>query len=269
MRVAVVQFAAGRDKQANLERLRALVGAAADGGAQLVVCPEASMHTFGRPADPPLAAVAEPLDGPFATGLAEAAAAYDVTVVAGMFETADGDRSRAYNTVVAVGADGPVGHYRKLHLFDALGWMESERLVAGPLDESSLLVFPCGDVEVGVLTCYDVRFPELGRALVDAGATLLALPSAWVAGPLKEEQWLTLVRARAIENTCYVAAADQCAPDYAGRSLVVDPAGVPLVQLLDHEGVAVADVSADRVAQVRARMPSLTHRRFSVHSTTG
>jgi len=264
MRVAVVQFAAGRDKKANLERLESLVGDAARAGAQLVICPEASMHTFGRPTDPPLAEVAEPLDGAFVTGLAETAVAYGVTVVAGMFETADGDRSRAYNTVVAVGPEGPVGRYRKLHLFDALGWMESERLVAGPLDDSSLLTFPCAEVTVGVMTCYDLRFPELGRALADAGTTLLALPSAWVAGPLKEEQWLTLVRARAIENTCYVAAADQCAPDYAGRSVVVDPAGVPLVQLLDHEGTAVADISGERVAEVRAHMPSLTHRRFSV-----
>lgn len=269
MRVAVVQFAAGRDKQANLERLRALVADAAGKGAQLVVCPEASMHTFGRPTDPPLAEVAETLDGAFVTGLAETAAAYGVTVVAGMFETADGDRSRAYNTVVALRPHGVIGRYRKLHLFDALGWVESDRLVAGPLDQSSLLTFPCAEVTVGVMTCYDLRFPELGRALADAGTTLLALPSAWVAGPLKEEQWLTLVRARAIENTCYVAAADQCAPDYAGRSVVVDPAGVPLVQLLDEEGVAVADVSGGRVGEVRARMPSLTHRRFSVQPTGG
>ncbi len=269
MRVAVVQFAAGRDKQANLERLRALVADAAGRGAQLVVCPEASMHTFGRPTDPPLAEVAEPLDGAFATELAETAAAYGVTVVAGMFETADGDRSRAYNTVVALGSHGIIGRYRKLHLFDALGWVESDRLVAGELDDSSLLTFPCAEVTVGVMTCYDLRFPELARALADAGTTLLALPSAWVAGPLKEEQWLTLVRARAIENTCYVAAADQCAPDYAGRSVVVDPAGVPLAQLLDVEGVAVAEVSGGRVGEVRAGMPSLTHRRFSVQPTGG
>jgi predicted amidohydrolase len=109
MRVAVVQFAAGRDKRANLERLRALVADAADTGAQLVVCPEASMHTFGRPTDPPLAEVAEPLDGAFVTGLAETAVAYGVTVVAGMFETVDRDRSRAFNTVVALGPHGVIG----------------------------------------------------------------------------------------------------------------------------------------------------------------
>ncbi len=268
MKVAITQFAAGYDKPANIARLRDLIGRAAETGAELVVCPEASMHPFGR-ADESLAAVAEPIDGAFGSGIAAASAAYGVTVVAGMFESVEGDAARAYNTVVAVSGGELLGRYRKLHLFDALGWVESKRLVPGELDGSGLLTFFCGDVTVGVLTCYDVRFPELSRALVDAGATLLALPSAWVAGPLKEDQWLTLVRARAIENTCYVAAADQAAPDYAGRSVVVDPTGIPLVQLGDGEGSAVADVCADRVRQVRDRMPSLEHRRFRVVAVGG
>jgi deaminated glutathione amidase len=263
MRVAVVQFAAGRDKGENLTRLRRLVARAADDGAELVVCPEAAMHPFGRPEES-MAAVAEPLDGPFVSGLAAATAECRVTVVAGMFESAADDPARAYNTVVALGPAGLLGRYRKLHLFDALGWVESKQLVAGELDGSELLTFPLGELVVGVLTCYDVRFPELTRALVDRGTTLLALPSAWVGGPLKEDQWLTLVRARAIENTCYVAAADQTRPEYAGRSVVVDPAGVPLAQLGDEEDVVLAEVSAARVDAVRQRMPSLEHRRYRV-----
>jgi predicted amidohydrolase len=112
------------------------------------------------------------------------------------------------------------------------------------------------------MTCYDLRFPELARALVDHGVTCLAVPSAWVAGPLKEEQWSVLVRARAIENTAYVVAADQAAPEYAGHSMVVDPFGVPLAQLGEGDGAAVAEVSAERLADVRRRMPSLEHRRL-------
>lgn len=262
MRVAVVQFSAGEDKPANLDRLLALVAEAAGAGATLVVAPEASMHGFGT-GDTPLAPIAEPLDGPFVTGLRKAAARHGVTIVAGMFEPAGDDASRAFNTVVAVTSDGDLaGCYRKQHLFDALGWVESDRLQAGAASER--LVFDCGEFTVGVMTCYDVRFPELARALADDGADLLVLPSAWVAGPLKEDQWTTLVRARAIEDVCYVAAADQTLPGYAGRSMVVDPFGVVVAAMAEQTGVAVADIDPERLADCRRRMPSLQHRRWSV-----
>ena len=263
MDVAVVQFAAGTDKSANLATVAQSVARAAAAGAELIISPEAAMHPFGSPGDR-LATLAEPLDGAFVAGLVAAAAEHGVTVVAGMFESVPGDSSKAYNTVVAVNAGGLIGRYRKLHLFDALGWTESSSLARGEFDVSELLVFGCGEFTVGVLTCYDVRFPEFVRALVDRGVTLLALPSAWVGGPLKEEQWSTLVRARAIESTAYVAAADQCPPTYAGRSMVVDPVGVPLAQLADGAGIALAEVTASRVAEVRKRMPSLRHRRYRV-----
>lgn len=262
MRVAVVQFTAGDDKAANRERLVAAVADAAASGAELVAAPEAAMHPFGAP-DVPLAPVAEPLDGPFVAALADAASTHRVTVVAGMFEQVPGDDGHAYNTVVALGPDGGLlGRYRKQHLFDALGWVESDRLRAGAAGER--LVFACGDVTVGVMTCYDLRFPELARALADDCATLLAVPSAWVAGPLKEDQWATLVRARAIENVLYVAAADQGPPTYAGNAMVVDPFGVVVARGGEVDGVLVADVDPARVAACRKRMPSLQHRRWDV-----
>jgi predicted amidohydrolase len=221
------------------------------------------MHGFGRP-EQPLAAVAEPLDGPFVTGLLDAARDAGVTVVAGMFEAVPADPTRAYNTVVAVGPDGLIGRYRKLHLFDALGWHESNRLAVAAVDDDALLVFAQDGFTVGVLTCYDLRFPELTRALVDRGVNVFAVPAAWVAGPLKEEQWRVLIRARAIENTSYLAAADQPGPEYAGRSAILDPTGVEVAALPDGEGLAVADLLPQRVLEVRERMPSLLHRRFQV-----
>jgi deaminated glutathione amidase len=262
MRVGLLQLAAGEDKPANLAAVVTGVDVLAAEGAELVVAPEAAMHGFGTP-DLPLAPVAEPLDGPFVTGLQEAARRGSVTVLAGMFEPVEGDATRAYNTVVAVGPDGElIGRYRKQHLFDALGWMESSRLEPGRPDDR--LVFKCADLTVGVMTCYDLRFPELARALVDDGSDLLAVPSAWVAGPLKEDQWTTLVRSRAIENVVYVAAADQPAPAYAGRAMVVDPFGVVLVALGERAGHAVADIDVERIAACRKRMPSLEHRRWRV-----
>jgi predicted amidohydrolase len=264
MRVAVVQFAAGDDKPANIATLQGLIEHAAGAGAQLVVAPEAAMHDFGPP-DVPLAPIAEPLDGPFVTAMQEAACSHGVTVVAGMFERIGDGGQHAYNTVVAVGPDGELrGRYRKQHLFDSLGWVESQRLRPGEPDDR--LVFPCGDVTVGVMTCYDLRFPELARALADDGATVLAVPSAWVAGPLKEDQWTTLLRARAIENVLYVAAADQSPPTYVGRASVVDPFGVVVASTVERDGVAVAEVDAARVAECRRRMPALEHRRWRVVS---
>jgi predicted amidohydrolase len=261
MRAAVVQFTAGSDKPANLTAVLALVEQAAGLGADLAVCPEASMHGFG-PADLRLADVAEPVDGPFVSALAEAARRNAITVVAGMFEPVESDPARAYNTVVVLGPDGTlVTRYRKIHLFDALGRLESERLEPG---DPAATTFPCGGLTVGLMTCYDLRFPELGRALADAGAQAIVVPSAWYAGPLKEEQWLTLLRARAIENTCYVVAADQAPPEFVGRSVVIDPAGVTVAMLADVAAVAVADVDPVRVDDVRRRMPSLRHRRFDV-----
>jgi predicted amidohydrolase len=190
-----------------------------------------------------------------------------VTVLAGMFEVADG--RHVFNTVVAVGPGGELaGSYRKQHLFDALGWMESDRLLAGSPGDG--LVLPVGDLTVGVMTCYDVRFPELARFLVDEGAQLLAIPSAWVAGEHKLEQWRALTTARAIENVCYVAGAVQTPPTYTGGSRVVDPWGVEIAAVEPAtEGVAVADVSTEKVAECRQRMPSLANRRWRVSPRLG
>lgn len=262
MKVGVGQFAAGFDKAVNLSTVQALVAKAAGDGADLVVLPEGAMHDFG-PQDLALAPFAEPLGGPFVSGLAESAKQHGVTVVAGMFESVEGDPTRAYNTVVAVGSSGDViGGYRKQHLFDALGWIESDRLVAG--ETSDRLVFDVGDVRVGVMTCYDVRFPELARMLVDDGATLLAIPSAWVAGPNKAAQFRTLATARAIENVAYVAGAVQLPPSYTGESVLIDPVGLVRAELGTEPGVAVGEVDVARVAECRERMPSLTHRRWQV-----
>jgi predicted amidohydrolase len=262
MRIAVAQFAAGMDKPANLAHVQALVGEAADAGATLVIAPEAAMNDFG-PQELALAPVAEPLDGAFVSGLADIAAKRAVTVVAGMFESVEGDSTRAYNTVVALDPSGHlIGRYRKQHMFDAYGWRESERLVAG--DPSDRLVLDCGEFQVGVLTCYDIRFPELTRALVDDGATVLAVPSAWVAGPRKAMQFRTLATARALENVCYLAGAVQSPPGYTGESCIIDPFGEVLAELGDADGVAVADISAKRVIECRERVPSLDNRRWRV-----
>ncbi|WP_067462557.1 carbon-nitrogen hydrolase family protein [Actinomadura macra] len=261
VQVAVAQFAPGVDKDENLAAVRKLVDEAAGRGARVVVVPEFAMFTAPK-MDERFVESAEPLDGPFATALGESARRYGVHVVAGVNERLD-EPGRISNTLVAVGPDGGISAvYRKMHLYDAFGYKESTLVRHGEITDPE--TFTVDGVTFGMQTCYDVRFPEVTRRIVDAGADVLALPAEWVPGPLKEDHWRTLVRARAIENTIYVAAADQCAPTGAGNSMIVDPMGVVVASLGEGPGIASGEVDPERVAAVREKNPALSLRRFTV-----
>lgn len=258
--VAVAQFAPVDDPRANLDSIRALTEKAQARGARLIVFPEYSAF-FTPGLGPASVAAGEPLDGPFVTGLAELASQHDVWLVAGMLETAMSDR--VHNTVVALDPSGELAAvYRKLHLYDAFGQKESDWVVPG--DHTDPPVFELDGITVGLQTCYDVRFPEVTRRLADAGAELVLIPSEWVRGPLKEHHWRTLVTARALENTVYVAAPDQAPPIGAGNSMIVDPMGVELATVGENTEVALAWVSRERLAKVREVNPALRLRRFRV-----
>jgi predicted amidohydrolase len=256
--VAVGQFAPTDDTTANLAVIRRLTERAADSGAHLVVLPEYSSY-FVNPPGPGLAEHAEAVDGPFAAALGSIASDLGVVLVAGLVE-AVGDK--VANTLVAVDGDRLLATYRKQHLYDAFGGTESEWLAAGPLDEPQL--FDVRGLPVGMQTCYDIRFPEVSRRLAVAGAELVLVPAEWVRGPLKEQHWRTLLAARAIENTVYIAGADHTPPIGVGASAIIDPMGVTLAGLGEQEDVVVAAVSRDRVAAVRTTNPSLALRRYDV-----
>ncbi len=259
--LAVAQFAPGDDKAANLAQIRRLAGSAAARGASLVVFPEYSSFFEAELGEASLAA-AEPLDGPFVASLAELARELGIHLVVGVLETADA--TRISNTLVAVTPAGAVAaEYRKLHLYDAFGQRESDRVRAGAIEAPQ--TFAWEGFTVGLQTCYDIRFPEVTRRLVDAGADLVLVPAEWVRGPLKEHHWRTLVTARAIENTIYVAAADHAPPVGAGNSMIVDPMGVELATIGEEDGViALAELTLQRIAAVRERNPALALRRFGV-----
>jgi predicted amidohydrolase len=264
MRVALCQLPISSAPPTNLARVEAAVTSAAAQGATLAVFPEGTQARFS--AD--LRQLAQPLDGPFCQGLAAAARRSGVAIVAGVFEPA-GD-GRVFNTTVALdGAGHLTAAYRKIHLFDALGQRESDSVAPG----REPIVADLAGLRVGFLTCYDVRFPELARTLAAGGADLLVIPAAWAAGLLKEEHWVTLVRARAIENTIWVAAAGQvpdpaerptAAPTGIGRSMLVDPMGTVRLDLGSAEGVTVGDVDLAMTAQVRSVLPCLINRRDDV-----
>ena len=259
--VAVAQFVPGADREANLAEIARLAGLAAARGARLVVFPEYSAF-FEPTLGPGFIAAAEPLDGPFVAGLAALAEGLGLVIVAGMLEEAT-VAGRFSNTLVAVGPTGEVlARYRKLHLYDAFGERESDWVLPGAIEPPQ--TFSVGGLTVGLQTCYDIRFPEVTRRLVDAGAELVLVPAEWVRGPLKEQQWRTLLTARAIENTVYVAAADHAPPIGVGTSMIVDPMGVELVAIGETTDVGIAWLTAARLEQVRAVNPALRLRRFGV-----
>jgi len=258
--IAVAQFAPTADRDANLAVMRQLAETAVGRGATLVVFPEYSSY-FTPTMGPDWITAAEAIDGPFATGLAAIATDLGVTVVAGMLESAG---QRAHNTVLAIGPDGQrAAVYRKMHLYDAFGAKESEWIAPGDIAAPT---FAWGGLTVGLQTCYDIRFPEVTRALVDAGAELVVVPAEWVRGPLKEHHWRTLLTARAIENTVYIAAADHAPPIGAGNSMVLDPMGVELATVGETTDVAVAVATRQRLDEVRAANPALLLRRFGIRA---
>jgi predicted amidohydrolase len=251
MQVTLVQAASTLDPAEN----RAALAELTPSGSDLVVFPEAFARDFGEPGSD-LSGAAEALDGPFATEVAKVAAERGTTVLAGMFELAE-DPARPVNTLVLRGAAS--AEYRKIHLYDSFGYRESDRVTAGPLTPVTV---DLAGLRLGLMTCYDLRFPELARALVGAGADVLVIPAAWVAGPRKVDHWTTLARARAIENTAYVVAAGQPGPRYTGHSIVVGPLGDVIAEAGFGPETLTVTLDPEAVDEARRTNPSLANRRL-------
>lgn len=246
--------------------MRSLALHAVDQGAGLVVFPEYSSY-FTPQLGPDWLDAAEPLDGPFVEGLGDLASETGAIIVAGFIEV--GTRhDRFRNTIAAVAPGGALlAVSRKLHLYDAFGATESAWAEPGAIEPPQLFTLPSEHavgLRVGIQTCYDLRFPEVTRRLVDAGAEIVLVPSEWVAGPGKVHAWATLVTARAIENTVYVAAADHIPPIGVGHSMIVDARGERLAVIESATDAVVAPVSRDHLDEVRRINPALQVRRFGV-----
>ncbi|MBS9532875.1 carbon-nitrogen hydrolase family protein [Mycobacterium sp. M1] len=258
MRIALAQILSGTDPAANLQQVADYTQRAAEAGASLVVFPEATMCRFGVPLGP----VAEPLDGPWADGVRTIAAQHDITVVAGMFTPA-GD-GRVTNTLLAVGRDVDT-HYHKIHLYDAFGFTESRTVAPGFVPT----VIDVDGVGVGLSTCYDIRFPALFTELADRGAQLIAVCASWGAGPGKLRQWELLACARALDSTCYVAAAGQAdggpansanAPTGIGHSLIAAPLGEITASAGAEPELLVTEIDLNAVAAARRTLAVLNNR---------
>jgi predicted amidohydrolase len=255
----------GPDLVANLARARTLVHEAADRGAALVALPEVFAWR-GPKADEPT--VASPIPGVVSEFLCSLAAEAGVILVGGSFLERTSEPARSANTSLLIDAAGVIrAAYRKVHLFDVdlpgqVTVCESQGRVRGT--EAVTAETPVGTV--GMSICYDLRFPELYRRLASAGATIIAVPSAFTAFT-GAAHWEPLLRARAIENQAYVIAPNQTGTspngyaDY-GNSMIVDPWGVVVARAGDGDGIITAEIDPARVAQVRREMPCLSHARF-------
>ncbi len=267
IRAAAIQMNSTGDRPRNCATAERLVRAAAADGATLVVLPE-KWNVLGTPEQ--LAAGAEPLDGPSTSWARELARELRIDLIAGSIVELREDGRRA-NTSVHVGPDGDVkAVYRKLHLFDVevAGIVYRESDTEDPGEEIVTTALHDG-TKLGMAICYDLRFPEPFRILALGGARILALPSAFTLATTRDH-WEVLIRARAIENQCFVVAANQIgehAPGKAsgGRSLIADPWGTVLATAPDDEGFALTELDFARQDAIRARLPALRHRRSSAY----
>ncbi len=261
---AVVQLNTGTDRDRSLAQAEQLIDEAAGRGAKFVVLPE-NVAFMGPEADK--LAQAEPLDGPTFRRLADKAEQHQIFLVAGTLAETGPDPLHTYNSSVMFGPDGQrLAVYRKIHLFDVnLGpdatHLESASVAPG--DDAVVAELPFA--KVGLTVCYDLRFPLLYRALVHAGADLLTVPAAFTV-PTGRDHWEVLLRARAIENQCFVLAAGQVGqntPTRAtyGRSMIIDPWGTVLATCADRPSVAVAEIDLERLREIRRKLPCLTHER--------
>lgn len=259
MKISVGQFAPTGSVTENLETIDRLAAQAKADGSGLVLFPEEAMLAVLKVEG----SLAEAIAGNWTTfvqKLSFIAAENNIAIVAGGYEES-GD-SRPFNTLAVVSADGKIlGTYRKIHLYDAFSYQESNSITAGPVEGAP--VFEIDGLKFGVLTCYDLRFPEMSRRLAVSGADVLLVAAAWFKGEHKIDHWETLLKARAIENTVWVAAAGTSSSHTIGHSAILDPMGVPIEFLGDDaEGLVTVDVTRRRIDEVREFLPVLANKRL-------
>ena len=261
LRITVVQFAPGESADANLEAMAPFVQEAAEAGSEMVVFPEYS-HAFTPSLGDQWAASAESAEGEFVRGLTALSTGHGgMVIVSGMLLRSLGDE-RPANTQVAVGPEGILARAEKIHLYDAFGATESTWIRPGALSEPEL--FSCGGLRIGMMACYDLRFPEVSRRLVDAGAEVIVTPAQWVPGESKAHHFETLLTARAIETQTFVVASDHPEPSGVGLSQIVDPRGRVVATAGVDAGVVHGELESALLHEVREANPMSAARRFGV-----
>lgn len=263
-KIAIAQLKSSADKNVNLQTALGHIAQAKSQGADSIAFPEFLMaFSPASQSAAELTEIAESTDGPFIRSLRAAAKAAGISAIATIYETAP-VANRVYDSAVWIDNAGNIAAvYRKLHLYDAFGFKESDKFHPG--DDIAPLVSQ-EDGRFGTMICYDLRFPEMARMLTLHGANVLVAPSGWVQGDLKIEHWQTMIKARALENGCYVIAPGQVGNIYIGHSMAVDPLGRTLVDLGEKEGLAIVEIDLNLVRDTREKLPLLQNRRTDVYA---
>ncbi|MEO0474911.1 MAG: carbon-nitrogen hydrolase family protein [Planctomycetota bacterium] len=271
MQIGLVQLNSGDDIEANLTQAERSIRDAAGQGANLIALPEVMDLRVGGEHVGRYLDAAEPIPGPTTKRFGELAKELGVTLLLGSIVEASGDPTRTYNTSVLLAADGAISAtYRKVHLFDAAvdddnADRESDRYLAGDMTVSVDVL----GTTLGLTICYDLRFPELYRSLALQGARLIFVPANFTQATGKLH-WMTLLRARAIENGCFILAPAQCGRfpggfEAFGHSTIIDPWGNVLVEHDNRTGVSVTVVDLSLVDQAHKAIPVLQHLRQDVY----
>lgn len=265
-RAALVQMKSSIDKNKNLSYSLKLISRATQNNAQLICFPEFQMAYSPVEQKPEtLHEIAEKINGDFISALSNSAKQNKINVVATIYEIINTNKQnqKVFDTAVIINERGKIQSvYRKIHLYDALGFKESSKLLAGNIIEKPTRT-SVGNL--GLQICYDMRFPEISRILTVNGANILVSPSAWVAGFMKQEHWEITLKSRAIENGVYVIAPNQLGNIYCGHSMVIEPFGATLVDMRNREGMEILDIDSSRIDTVRRTLPLLRNRRTDVY----
>lgn len=256
MKVALGQISVASDWRTNQSVCLDLIDKAKENNADLLVLPEG---IIARDINDPhiISKTAQPLDGPFMNGLCNASNGISII---GCITVPDGN-GKFFNTQFVLKDGKIIDYYRKIHLYDAFDMQESKIITPG--NKLPPVIDICG-MKLGLMTCYDIRFPEMACYLALSGAEVFILPAAWVKGPAKERQWEVMVTARALENTCYIVAVGECGARNIGSSMVVDPLGVPILMQGETPSLSFAFLDKARIEYARRVLPILENRRFAV-----
>lgn len=265
-RAAIVQMKSSEEKEHNLAYSVKLINEAAKRKARLICFPEFQMaYSPAEQKTESLHGIAEKISGNFVSTLSNSARQNKINVVATMYEIINTNEKshKVFDTGIIIDELGKVQSiYRKVHLYDALGFKESKKLLAGSIIEKPRKT-SVGNL--GLLICYDMRFPEISRILTVNGANILVSPSAWVAGFMKKVHWEVMVKARAIENGVYVLAPNQVGNIYCGHSMAIDPFGATMLDMKDRQGIEYIDIDSAKIDTTRRTLPLLMNRRTDVY----
>jgi predicted amidohydrolase len=257
LRISLAQVTGSESPAKNLEIAGKYIRSAAQEGANLIVFPEMFMALPSQ--QTPLAQIAEPLDGNFVSGLGHLAKEYNLHVISGVWEQLTDETGKAGNCAIVLDNHGSLlAAYRKIHLFNALNVRESDLMEGGNTPPP---IFSINGLKLSIAICYDLRFPELFRNAAQQHVDGVVVPSAWYAGPMKETHWLTLLRARAIENTMYAVGVNLCGTSFCGRSTAYDPFGACQCDGGETENLVSFTMTKRRVTEVRQKLPSLANSR--------